>query len=97
MPSHMGGCTPNHPSSEGQGDKVILLEPKEDGAPGEDAVGRGCGCSGGSTGAQGQQAGGPPSLLHPPLAPRWCWVLVCRRPGCHPPWLGAGQRGLGNG
>lgn len=76
---------------------MVLREPKEDRVPSEDAMGRGCGCSGGGTGAQGQQVGGPPSLFCPLPAPHWCWVLVCRRPGCHSPQLGAGQRGLRNG
>lgn len=41
MPSHVAGCTPNHPRSEGRRDEVVLPEPEEDGTPGEDAVGRG--------------------------------------------------------
>lgn len=88
MPSHVAGCTPNHPRSEGRGDEVVLPEPKEDGAPGEDAVGRGCGCSGGGPGARQRGAGGgPPSVLRPPPAPHWCWVLGA---GC---WS-AGDQGI---
>lgn len=58
----------------------------------------GGGCSGGGPGAwQGGASGGPLSVLRPPPAPRWCWVLVCRRPGHHLPWLGAGQGSWGMG
>lgn len=102
MPSHVAGCTPNHPRSEGRGDEVVLPEPKEDGAPGEDAVGRGCGCSGGGPGArQGGAGGGPPSVLRPPPAPRWCWYWVLgaglqeARASSSLAWHRAGE--LGNG
>ena len=71
-----GWVHPKPPQVGGQGDEVVLPEPKEDGAPGEDAMGRGCGCSGGGPGAQrGGAGGGPPSVLRPPPAPRGCWPL----------------------
>ena len=78
MPSHVAGCTPNHPRSEGRGDEVVLPEPKEDGAPGEDAMGRGCGCSGVALEpSKGEQA----EALHlsstprPPPGGAGSWVL----------------------